>query len=96
VALSVLLTPMVGQLRTVVEALTEAGLRSQVKVVIGAACTTPRLIEEMDCDAYGPDAVAAVRICEEWMAACWSNTNCCANAIAPNTPDRLPNPGGTM
>ena len=69
VALSVLLTPMVGQLRTVVEALTEAGLRSQVKVVIGGACTTPRLIEEMDCDAYGPDAVAAVRICEELMAA---------------------------
>jgi len=69
VALSVLLTPMVGQLRTVVEALTEAGLRSQVKVVIGVAFPTQRLIEDLDCDAYGPDAVAAVRICEELMAA---------------------------
>ena len=64
VALSVLLTPMVGQLRTVVEAFTEAETRSQVKIVIGGACTTPRLAEEMGCDAYGPDAVAAVRICE--------------------------------
>ena len=64
VALSVLLTPMVGQLQATVEALTEAGLRSQVKIVIGGACTTPRLVEETGCDAYGPDAVAAVRICE--------------------------------
>ena len=68
VALSVLLTPMVGQLQTVVEAFTEAGKRSQVKIVIGGACTTPRLAEEMDCDAYGPDAVAAVRICEGLLA----------------------------
>jgi 5-methyltetrahydrofolate--homocysteine methyltransferase len=69
VGLSVLLTPMIGQLWTVVEALTEAGLRSQVKVVIGGACTTPRLAEEMGCDAHGPDAVAAVRICEGLLAA---------------------------
>jgi 5-methyltetrahydrofolate--homocysteine methyltransferase len=69
VGLSVLLTPMVGQLRAVVEALTEAGLRARVKVVVGGACTTPRLVEEMDCDAHGRDAVAAVRVCEELMAA---------------------------
>ena len=68
VGLSVLLTPMVGQLRAVVEALTERGLRSRVKVIVGGACTTPRLAEEMGCDAHGPDAVAAVRICEELLA----------------------------
>jgi len=69
VGLSVLLTPMVGQLQAVVEALTETGLRSRVKVVVGGACTTPRLAEEMGCDAHGADAVAAVRICEELLAA---------------------------
>jgi methylmalonyl-CoA mutase cobalamin-binding domain/chain len=69
VGLSVLLTPMVGQLRAVVEALTEAGLRSRVKVVVGGACTTPRLVKEMECDAHGRDAVAAVRTCEELLAA---------------------------
>jgi 5-methyltetrahydrofolate--homocysteine methyltransferase len=68
VGLSVLLTPMVGQLRAVVEALTEAGLRARVKVVVGGACTTPRLVEEMGCDAHGRDAVAAVRTCEELLA----------------------------
>jgi methanogenic corrinoid protein MtbC1 len=68
VGLSVLLTPMVGQLQAVVEALTETGLRSRVKVVVGGACTTPRLAEETGCDAHGADAVAAVRICEELLA----------------------------
>jgi 5-methyltetrahydrofolate--homocysteine methyltransferase len=69
VALSVLLTPMVGQLQVTIEALEEAALRSQVKVVIGGACTTPHLAEEMGCDGYGPDAVAAVRLCEQLIRA---------------------------
>lgn len=69
VGVSVLLTTMVGQLRTVVEELTEAGLRSSVKVVIGGACTTPELAQEMGCDGHGADAVSAVRICEELLAA---------------------------
>ncbi|HEY72494.1 MAG: cobalamin-binding protein [Chloroflexi bacterium] len=68
VGLSVLLTPMVGQLQATIEALTEAGLRPRVKIVIGGACTTPRLAEELGCDAHGADAVAAVRICEELLA----------------------------
>lgn len=69
VGVSVLLTTMVGQLRTVVEELTEAGLRSSVKVVVGGACTTPELAQEMGCDGHGADAVSAVRICEELLAA---------------------------
>lgn len=66
--LSVLLTTMVGQLRAVVEEITEAGLRSQTRIIVGGACTTPGLAEEMGCDAHGADAVAAVRACEELMA----------------------------
>ena len=69
VGLSVLLTTMVGQLQTVVDLLTEAGLRSRVKVIIGGACTTPSLAQEMGCDAHGAHAVAAVRICQELRAA---------------------------
>lgn len=66
--LSVLLTTMVGQLQVVVEEITEAGLRSQTRIIVGGACTTPGLAEEMGCDAHGADAVAAVRACEELMA----------------------------
>ncbi len=64
VGLSVLLTPMVQQLRATVEALSEAGLRGQARIVIGGACTTPDLAEAMGVDAHGVDAVAAVRLCE--------------------------------
>ena len=49
--------------------LVEAGLRSQVKVVIGGACTTPDLAEALECDAHGADAVAAVRVCQELLRA---------------------------
>ena len=66
--LSVLLTTMVSQLGLVVEELTEAGLRSQTRIVVGGACTTPELAREMGCDAHGADAVAAVRICEGFSA----------------------------
>jgi 5-methyltetrahydrofolate--homocysteine methyltransferase len=66
--LSVLLTTMVGQVQVVVDELTEAGLRAQTRVVIGGACTTPELAQELGCDAHGADAVAAVRICERLMA----------------------------
>jgi 5-methyltetrahydrofolate--homocysteine methyltransferase len=69
VGLSVLLTPMVGQVRTVLEELVEAGLRSRVRAVIGGACITPELAESMGCDAHGADAVAAVRVCEALLAA---------------------------
>jgi methylmalonyl-CoA mutase cobalamin-binding domain/chain len=65
VGLSVLLTPMVQQLRATVEALSEAGLRSQVRIVIGGACTTPDLAEAMGVNAHGVDAIAAVRLCEQ-------------------------------
>ena len=66
--LSVLLTTMVGQLRAVVDEITEAGLRAQTRIVIGGACTTPELAREIGCDGHGADAVAAVRICEQLMA----------------------------
>ena len=59
---------MVGQVQAVIEELTEAGLRTQVKVIIGGACTTPELAAQMGCDAHGADAVAAVRVCEQVLA----------------------------
>ncbi len=68
VALSVLLTTMINSVGDVVSALTEAGLRDQVKVAIGGACTTQELAERMKVDAMGRDAVEAVRIVEGWLA----------------------------
>ena len=64
VGLSVLLTSMVQSIGEVVRALDAAGLRSNVKVAIGGACTTQELCDKMGADALGRDAVEAVRIFE--------------------------------
>jgi 5-methyltetrahydrofolate--homocysteine methyltransferase len=64
IALSVLLTTMIGSIRDVVDALKKAGLRDKVKIAIGGACTYEKLATEMGVDAYGADAVQAVRIFE--------------------------------
>jgi 5-methyltetrahydrofolate--homocysteine methyltransferase len=67
VGLSMLLTPMIVCLRSTVEAITKAGLRDQVKVIIGGACTTPGLAVEMGCDGHGEDAMAAVNLCDKFV-----------------------------
>lgn len=68
VGLSVLLTPMVGSISEVVDALREAGLRDRVKIAIGGACTTPELADRTGVDALGRDAVEAIRIFEGFFA----------------------------
>ena len=67
VGLSMLLTPMIISLRSTIEEITKAGLRQQVKIIIGGACTTPGLAKEMGCDGHGEDAMAAVNLCEEYI-----------------------------
>ena len=67
VGLSLLLTPMVGSLRSAVEELTRVGLRQQVRIIIGGACTTPGLAKELGCDGHGEDAMAAVYLCEKFI-----------------------------
>ena len=67
--MSVLITPMIGSVAEVVDAIREAGLRDKVKIAIGGACTTQELVDRFGLDALGMDAVDAVRIFEEWEAA---------------------------
>jgi len=62
VGLSVLLTTMVGSIKSVVDALTAAGMREKTKIAIGGACCSTRLAEEMKVDAFGESAVEAVSI----------------------------------
>lgn len=68
VGLSVLLTSMVQSIGDVVAALESAGMRNQVKIAIGGACTTQELCDRMGADAVGRDAVEAVRIFEGFCA----------------------------
>jgi methanogenic corrinoid protein MtbC1 len=62
IGLSALLSTMVTSIGDVVEASRRAGMRDQVKIVIGGACTTETLCREMGTDAYGETAIDALRI----------------------------------
>jgi 5-methyltetrahydrofolate--homocysteine methyltransferase len=68
IGMSVLITPMIGSIGEVVDAISEAGLRDRVKIAIGGACTTQELVDKYGLDALGRDAVEAVRIFEQWDA----------------------------
>jgi 5-methyltetrahydrofolate--homocysteine methyltransferase len=45
-----------------VKALQEAGLRDQVKVMIGGAPVTDAFAKQIGADGYSPDASSAVRL----------------------------------
>jgi 5-methyltetrahydrofolate--homocysteine methyltransferase len=60
VGLSALLTTTMVQMKVVVEALQEAGLRDSVKVMIGGAPVTEQFAKEIGADDYAPNASVAV------------------------------------
>jgi corrinoid protein of di/trimethylamine methyltransferase len=62
VGLSALLTTTMRNQEAVVEALAEAGLREQVKVVIGGAPASPEWAETIGADAYAENANEAVDV----------------------------------
>lgn len=59
VALSALLTTTMNEMKTVIEALELAGVRQQVKVMIGGAPITESFCASIGADAYTPDAASA-------------------------------------
>jgi 5-methyltetrahydrofolate--homocysteine methyltransferase len=60
VGMSALLTTTMVGMRTIIEALVEAGLRDQVKIMVGGAPVTEAFAREIGADAYAPDAASAV------------------------------------
>jgi 5-methyltetrahydrofolate--homocysteine methyltransferase len=59
---SALLTTTMLHQQEVIEALREAGLRDQVKVMIGGAPVTENWADEIGADGYAEDAIGAVAI----------------------------------
>ena len=66
--LSALLNLTYPEMKNVVDSLTEAGLRSQVKVIIGGAPCNEQVREFTGADYYAQDAVSGVNICKEIYA----------------------------
>lgn len=68
VALSALLTTTMPQMRGVIEALNAAGMREQVKVIIGGAPVTDGFAREIGADGYSNNASQAVTLAKQLLA----------------------------
>lgn len=66
VGLSGFLTLTFDQMKATVEAIEKAGLRDQVKIMIGGGQMDDAVRDFVGADAYGKDAMAAVRLAKEW------------------------------
>jgi 5-methyltetrahydrofolate--homocysteine methyltransferase len=62
VGLSALLTTTMPSMKTTIEALKTAGLRDQVKVIIGGAPITEAYARDIGADGFAPDASRAVAL----------------------------------
>ena len=67
--LSALLTTTMVQQRAVVEAVTAAGLRDQVKILVGGAPITQGFCNEIGADGYAPDAASAAELAASLLGA---------------------------
>ena len=62
IALSALLTTTMPNMKVIIDALTQAGLRQKVKIIIGGAPVTENYAQVIGADGYAPDASRAVRL----------------------------------
>lgn len=69
VCCSALLTTTMANMKAVIAGLEEAGVRQQVKVLIGGAPVNQEFCNEIGADGYGEDAAAAVRIAKQYATA---------------------------
>jgi 5-methyltetrahydrofolate--homocysteine methyltransferase len=60
VAMSALLSTTMPAMRQTIEALSKAGIRDKVKVMIGGAPVTEKYAQEIEADSYASDAGSAV------------------------------------
>lgn len=66
--MSALLTTTMNNMQTTIEALKTAGLRNQLKVIIGGAPVTDVFAKKIGADAFAPDASSAVRVVRDLLA----------------------------
>jgi 5-methyltetrahydrofolate--homocysteine methyltransferase len=65
IGMSALLTTTMVQMKATIEALQEAGVRDQVKIMVGGAPVTAAFSEQIGADAYAPDAATAVDVARQ-------------------------------
>ena len=66
VALSGFLTLAYDSMKRTIDVISSAGLRQDVKIMIGGGQIDDKITEYTEADAYGKDAMAAVKLCRQW------------------------------
>ena len=69
VGLSGFLTLAFDAMKKTVEAIEAAKLRDNLKIMIGGGMMDDKIKEYVKADAYGKDAIEAVKLCNEWVGA---------------------------
>jgi len=68
VGMSAFLTTTMPQVGRTIEAIREAGLRDEVRIIIGGAPINDAFAAEVGADGYAPDASSAVRVTKTLLA----------------------------
>ncbi len=66
IGMSGFLTSVYQAMKDTVDAIAEAGLRGKVKIMIGGGVMDDAIKRYSGADAYGPDAMAAVKLARKW------------------------------
>jgi methanogenic corrinoid protein MtbC1 len=66
-ALSGFLTMAFDQMKKTVEAMAEANLKDNLKIMIGGAQMDDNIVSYIGADAYRPDATSAAKLAKEWI-----------------------------
>lgn len=69
VGMSALLTTTMREMKNTIQAFESAGLRNQVKTIVGGAPVTEKFAREIGADGYAPDAASAVDMVKRLLAA---------------------------
>ncbi len=66
--MSALLTTTMPNMGRTIEAFEEAGLRGEVRIMVGGAPLSQEFADDMGADGYGKDAIACVDLAKEFVA----------------------------
>lgn len=69
VAMSALLTTTMSAMKTTIDSIKQAGVRGQVKILVGGAPITRKFADEIGADGYSENAAAAVTLARNVLAA---------------------------
>lgn len=67
IGMSALLTTTMNNMKDVIEAIEDMGMRDKVKIVIGGAPVTDDFAKKINADGFAPDASSAVRVIKQLL-----------------------------